>query len=125
MGASTSRYSSYDGKGSASERGETVNYVERTTSRTYTSPMAKMLELLDNVERSRKNLAAKRVAASEKRKELNHAEREVRKAERDLEDAERAAELQIDNLDPQTRDRLRRMLDRSGRRDQGQDYEIF
>lgn len=125
MGSSTSGYSSYDGKGSTSKRRETVDYVERATSRTYTSPMAKMLELLDKVEKARENVDAKKRNESQIRRKLNEAEREVRKAQRDLEDAERAVELQIDNLDPQTRERLRAMLNRHDRKNQGQDYEIL
>lgn len=67
------------------------------------SAMKEMLELLEEVENCRDDVDQRKIDLELAKKELQFAERELEKAE------ERVAD-QLNNLDPDTRNRFRRMI---------------
>ena len=113
MGASSYRSSSYSGKGStSSSRISDVARVpgtmrERNSEKRNKSPMVEMLELLEEVERCRDVVVAKQA--------------DLDSARRDLEIAEQKVSKQINNLDSETKARLRRMMGVLNEKEQGQD----
>ena len=96
MGAS--RYSSYSGKGSTTtstsrSTSSTRKNVRETKSK---SSMLEMLKLLEEVERCREVVTKK--------------QNDLDSAKEDLEKAEQKVTAQIDKLDPETKNRLRKMM---------------
>lgn len=102
MGASS--YTSYDGKGSTRRE---KRITEKKSSVRNESAMIKMLELLEEVERCRDVVVAKQA--------------DLDSARRDLEIAEQKVSKQINNLDSETKARLRRMMGVLNEKEQGQD----
>lgn len=96
--------SSYSGKGSASQ--SRPSYREKNSA----SEMAKTLDLLQEVERCREIVDARKM--------------ELRTAEADLERAEQNVSAQINKLDPKTKARFRRMMGGLDTRKNGQDENV-
>ena len=102
MGASSYR-SSYSGKGSTNpSRSESP--IRRPSKARGKSSMIEMLELLEEVERCRD-------VVSEKQADLDSAKKK-------LEIAEQKVYAQMDRLDPETKDRLKRMMGRLDEKEQ-------
>ena len=102
MGASSYR-SSYSGKGSTTpSRSESP--IRRPSKARGKSSMIEMLELLEEVERCRD-------VVSEKQADLDSAKKK-------LEIAEQKVYAQMDRLDPETKDRLKRMMSRLDEKEQ-------
>lgn len=94
MGAPTYR-SSYSGKGTTNtSRSESL--VTRETKTRNKSAMVEMLELLEEVERCREVVVDR--------------QSDLDSAKKDLERAEQKVSAQINKLDPETKDRFRRMM---------------
>lgn len=93
MGASS--YTSYSGKGSTSR---STSSTRKTSTREIKSKsaMVEMLELLEEVERCRDEVATKQT--------------DLDSAKKDLERAEQKVSAQINKLDPETKARFRRMM---------------
>ena len=98
MGSSIN-YSSYSGKGSTAP-----SKSKKTSKAKSKSPMVEMLELLEEVERCRD-------VVSEKQADLDSAKKK-------LEIAEQKVYAQMDRLDPETKDRLKRMMGRLDEKEQ-------
>ena len=110
MGASSYRSSSYSGKGSTSpSRSTSTSRSESVTRRTSPvrskSAMVEMIELLEEVERCRDVVTSRQA--------------DLDSAKKDLEKAEQKVSEQINKLDPETKDRFRRMM--GGLDEKGQD----
>lgn len=99
--------SSYSGKGSSSYSSSISTPVRHEKT-----PMEDMLDLLGTVERNRRNVTQKRNAVSS-------AEKTLIAAEAELKSSERKVMQQLERLDPETRDTLRRMMDGLNRRTDG------
>ncbi len=99
--------SSYSGKGSSSYS----SYSSYSAPvRKEKSSMEKMLDLLGVVEQNRRRVNARREDVSSAQKNLVNAEKE-------LKDSERKVMMQLEKLDPETRDTLTRMMDGLNRTD--------
>lgn len=86
------------------------NYSDRSTTRKNTvreekkqSEMMKMLELLEKVEECRENVEQRKV-------EVGLAQKDLEFAKEDLKRAEQRVAAQINNLEPETKARFRRMM---------------
>lgn len=92
--------SGYSGKGSSSY--SSYSYTEPVKKEK--SPMEDMLRLLGVVEQNRRNVTQKRNAVSS-------AQRVLVEAESELKSSEQKVMMQLEKLDPETRQTLTRMMD--------------
>lgn len=100
--------SSYSGKGSSSYS----SYSEpvRKPAELKKSPMEDMLKLMAVAEQNRR-------IVNQRREGVSNAERELTRAEQQLRNSERQVMMQLEKLDPETRDTLRRMMEGLDRTD--------
>lgn len=101
--------SSYSGKGSSSYSSFS-SYS--TPVRKEKTSMEKMLDLLGVVEQNRRRVDARRDDVSDAKKNLMNAEKALKDSERDV-------MMQLEKLDPETRETLTRMMDGLNRRTDG------
>ncbi len=89
-------YTNYSGKGSTSpSRSESI--IRRTTqTRSKKTPMLELLNLLEEVESCREDVALKKANLDSARKKLEKAEQKVSE--------------KVNELDPETKARFRRMM---------------
>lgn len=95
--------SSYNGKSSYDSNTERESKVEKLIQQQRNSPMEELLKLLGKVEGLRTIVEAKERDVQE----ANYALMDAKKA---LEEAEQEVVDQVNKLDPQIRDRFRRMM---------------
>lgn len=93
--------SSYSGKGSSSYSSYSSYSAPVRKEKT---EMEKMLELLEKVEQNRRRV-------NEKRDNVFSAQRNLTNAEDALKDSEKQVMMQLERLDPETRETLTRMMD--------------
>lgn len=93
--------SSYSGKGSSSYSSYSSYSAPVRKEKT---AMEKMLDLLGTVEQNRRKVEARRDDVSDARRNLISAEKA-------LKDSESAVMVQLEKLDPETRETLTRMVD--------------
>ncbi len=98
--------SSYSGKGSSSYSSYSAPVRKEKTE------MEKMLDLLNTVEQNRRRVEARKDDVSSAQKNLESAKSE-------LKSSESRVMMQLDNLDPETRETLTKMLDRLNKRTDG------
>ncbi len=101
--------SSYSGKGSSSYSSYS-SYREPV--RKEKTSMEKMLDLLGVVEQNRRKV-------DERRSDVEGAQKNLMRAESALKDSERQVMMQLEKLDPETRETLTRMMDGLNRRTDG------
>ncbi len=102
MGSSSYVRKSYSGKGSSSY--STSSYTpSKKISYDSKTPMEYMLNLLEDVEQNRRNV-------NERKNDVTVAHNNLVKAEENLQRSERKVMMQLEQLDPETREILKRMM---------------